>query len=78
MDESHLVWLYQFAAVMAQAWYYVSQRYGFNVLDAAAIRRRVVRGRQRAHRLARRWASEIAELGIPADWDADWTRVERG
>ena len=77
MDESHLAWLYQLAAVMAQVWYYVSQRYGANVFDAPVIRCRLVRGRRRAHSLARRWASEMVELGVPAVWaEAYWTRVD--
>ena len=77
MDESHLAWLYRSAAVMAQVWYYVSQRYGANVFDAAVIRCRLVRGRRRAHSLARRWALEIVELGVPAEWaEAYWTRVD--
>ena len=77
MDESHVAWLYQLAAVMAQVWYYVSQRYGANVFDAPVIRCRLVRGRRRAHSLARRWALEIVELGTPAGWaDAYWTRVD--
>ena len=79
MDESHVAWLCQLAAVMAQVWlgYYVSQRYGGNVFDAPAIRCRLVRGRRRAHSLARRWALEIAELGVPAEWaEAYWTRVD--
>ena len=70
MDESHLAWLYQLAAVMAQVWYYVSQRYGGNVFDVPVIRCRLVRGRRRAHRLARRWASELYWSGIY------WTRVD--
>ena len=77
MDESHVAWLYQLAAVMAQVWYYVSQRYGANVFGAAVIRGRLVRGRRRAHSLARRWALEIVELGVPAEWaEAYWTRVD--
>ena len=77
MDESHLAWLYQLAAVMAQVWYYVSQRYGANVFDAPVIRCRLVRGRRRAHSLARRWALEMVELGVPAEWaEAYWTRVD--
>ena len=79
MDESHVAWLCQLAAVMAQVWlgYYVSQRYGGNVFDAPVIRCRLVRGRRRAHSLARRWASEIVELGVPAEWaEAYWTRVD--
>ena len=77
MDESHLTWLYQLAAVMAQVWYYVSQRYGANVFDAPVIRCRLVRGRRRAHSLARRWALEMVELGVPAGWaEAYWTRVD--
>jgi len=77
MDESHLTWLYQLAAVMAQVWYYVSQRYGANVFDAPVIRCRLVRGRRRAHSLARRWALEMVELGAPAAWaEAYWTRVD--
>ena len=77
MDESHFH--RQRAAVMAQAWYVVSQRYGFNVPDAAAIRYRYVRGWRRAHRLARRWAAEITdELGFPTDVAAVyWTHIDR-
>ena len=77
MDESHVAWIYRLAAVMAQAWYYVSQRYGGNVFDAPVIRCRLLRGRRRAHSLARRWALEIVELGTPAEWvEAYWTRVD--
>ena len=77
MDESHLVWLYQLAAVMAQAWYFVSQRNGYDTRDAVAIRYRYVRGWRRAHRLARRWAAELLEV-LPVDSAAVyWTRVDR-